>query len=101
MIVQAYLYTDVSDHYSRQRIGDCIILTSDVFDGHGTLRNVGQMSLLASRPGVGPQAKAKVSGLRLVNITKSWTSRKYQKWCLNGYTANNSLSKALHFLSGE
>ena len=44
---------DVTDDYSQQSIGDCVTLSGDVFYGCGIITNVGQMSLLASRPGEG------------------------------------------------
>ena len=45
-MVQAYLDADVTNDFSQQSIGDCVILTGDMFDGCGILRNVSQMSLV-------------------------------------------------------
>ena len=59
MIVQACLDVEVTDDYSQQSIGDCIILTSNVFNGCGIIRTVDQMSLLVSRPGVSLLGKGK------------------------------------------
>ena len=67
MIAQAYLDLDVTDDYSRQSVSDCVILTGNVFDGRGILRNVGQKPLLVNRPGVNVLGKGKGE---LVHTTK-------------------------------
>ena len=54
---------DITSDYSQQSVSDCIILTDDMFDGCGILRNVGQMSApLAKQLVVGTYHK--IAGLQ-------------------------------------